>query len=153
MRILFDTNVVSYWMGDQAPFRVPLRRALSSFKAHPTFYISTVSLQELMVFARVHGDVEQTLGFVGERFNVLSFDEPCAISAAALAVRVGVPRKKGTKQERRAVINAWQRDAAIAGTAAHHGIDILLTANGKHFTQFLPYLGCEVRVLDPALGR
>ncbi|EYF02164.1 type II toxin-antitoxin system VapC family toxin [Chondromyces apiculatus] len=153
MRILFDTNVVSYWMGDQAPFRAPLRWTLSSFKVEPTFYISAVSLQELMVFARAHGDVEATLGFVGERFNVLAFDEPCAIRAAALAARVGAPTKKGARRERRALVNAWQRDAAIAGTAARHGMDVLVTANGKHFTQFLPYLTCEVRVLDPAPPR
>jgi predicted nucleic acid-binding protein len=100
----------------------------------------------------VHAKADETLAFINERFNILAFDEPCALAAAALAARVGVPKKKGTKRERRDIIDAWQRDAAIAGTAAHHAFDVLLTANGRHFSGFAPYLPCEVRVLDPLPG-
>jgi predicted nucleic acid-binding protein len=154
MRVLWDTNVVAYWLSDDATFRHELTKAVADF-ASRSFFVSAVTTQELMVWARVGGHTDETYAFLSESFTPLDFNEACALEAARLAALTSRPAstRKATKQtkgERRDAIAHWQRDAAIAATASHHGLDVLLTANAKDFAPFEPYVSWKLRALSSA---
>lgn len=149
MRVLRDTNVVSYWMGGHPDHVHPLKKAVADFGQGATFFVSAVTTQELMVFARLAGDPEQTFAFLGSRFTTLDFTEACALEGARFAAQAGRPTraKTGKKGERKEAIGIWQRDAAIAATANHHGLDVLFTANAKDFAPFEAFLSCKLRTM------
>ena len=60
MRVLWDTNVISYWLADEARFRPGITKALLEFGDARSFFVSTVTTQELMVWARLSGNPEPT---------------------------------------------------------------------------------------------
>lgn len=146
MRVLWDTNVISYWLAGEPSVQHGLRRARADF-GRATFFVSVVTTQELMVWARLHGKPDDTYAFLASHFTSLDFTEPCALEAVRLAAIVGRPRKAkdGAKAERREAVAAWQRDAAIAAIANQHGLDVLFTANEKDFQRFAPHLSCKLR--------
>jgi predicted nucleic acid-binding protein len=151
MRVLWDTNVVSYWQAGDERFRHSLQKAVADFGAS-SFFVSTVTTQELMVFARLAGKPDETYEFLRKHFTPLDFTESCALEAARLAATVGRPPKaKGAQRsERRKSVDVWQRDAAIAATASKHAVDTLLTANARDFAPFVPHLACAVREIVAA---
>lgn len=147
MRVLCDTNVISYWLAGEPSVQHGLQRARADF-GRATFFVSVVTTQELMVWARLRGKPDGTYAFLASHFTSLDFTEPCALEAARLAALAGHPKKKakdGTKAERREAVASWQRDAAIAATANQHGLDVLFTANEKDFQRFAPNLSCKLR--------
>jgi predicted nucleic acid-binding protein len=152
---LFDTNSASYWIGGNEKFKFRLAQIMGELKRKQgTLALSTVSLQEMLVYSRSNGTHDRDYQFIVERFNILPFDEPCAIAAARLAAAVGSPNRPDRRRTRggsatQQVRDVWQRDAAIAGTAEHHGVDILVTADATLHTEFRDYLTrCEVRLLE-----
>jgi predicted nucleic acid-binding protein len=63
-RVLFDTNMVSRWMDGDSDFHAPLKsltRTLAKRKA--TFYVSAVTVQELMIFAPLGRDAQKRKRF------------------------------------------------------------------------------------------
>lgn len=155
MIALFDTNAVSYWLGGNEQFRLRLKALIGELRRQrATLAISAVTLQEIMVYARIQGTADKDHAFLAERFNILPFDEPCALAAAKVAALVGSPNRPdkrkargraGTHREK----DVWQRDAAIAGTAEYHGLDLLVTADGGLHGEFRHHLTkCEVRLLE-----
>jgi len=156
---LFDTNIASYWIGGNEKFKFNLAVLMSELKRkEATLALSTVSLQEMLIYSRISGTHDRDYQFIVERFNLLPFDEPCALAAAKLAAGVGSPNRPDRRQARGGSAtqeerDVWQRDAAIAGTAEHHGIELLVTGDGPLYRQFRHHLTkCEVRLLqeDPA---
>ena len=138
MKLLFDTNVVSYWMGGVPDFKMPIEALLGEFRS-PQLFMSVVSLQEILVYSRIHGSAEKDHDFLATRFNFLLFDESSAISAARLAAVVGSPnRPEGRKLGKVApeAKDVWQRDAAIAGTAETQGLDLLVTSDADFCRTF-----------------
>ena len=89
-RVLFDTNMVSRWMDGASDFQAPLKalvRRLAKRKA--TFYVSAVTVQELMVFARASGAHQKAHGFLTSTFTTLEFDERAALDIGLLPARHG----------------------------------------------------------------
>lgn len=120
--------------------------------ARAILYLSTVSLQEILSYSRFKGQGDEDYAFLAERFTFLAFDVPCALAAARLAALMGSPRRA---DRRRAgpvapqAVDAWQRDAAIAGTAVHHGLDLLVTCDGAFARDFGPHLQpCSTRLIS-----
>ena len=63
-RVLFDTNMVSRWMDGDSDFQAPLKAMLRRLaKRKATFYVSAVTVQELMVFARASGAHQKRMPF------------------------------------------------------------------------------------------
>jgi predicted nucleic acid-binding protein len=142
-RVLFDTNMVSRWMDGDSDFQAPLKalvRRLAKRKA--TFYVSAVTVQELMVFARASGAHQKAHAFLTATFTTLEFDERAALEAARIGAAVPVAR--GAKQNAR---DLWHRDIAILGTAAVHEMDAVITANGADFVPFQDLVTCEIHVV------
>lgn len=83
MRVLFDTNAIAYWLGGEPSFKPALSGLVKKLKKQKAaFYISTVSVQEILVFARINREYERTLQFLRDHFATLPFDERTAIEAA-----------------------------------------------------------------------
>lgn len=143
MRVLFDTNAITYWLLGEPSFKPALAGLVRKLKKHKaTYYVSTVSVQELMVFARLNRTSDQTLQFLRNHFAVLPFDERAAIEAA----RIGAERP-ATKGASIALRDVWQRDIAILGTAAAHGLDMIVTANEKDFAPYADLVSSEIQML------
>lgn len=142
-RVLFDTNMVSRWMDGDSDFQAPLKalvRRLTKRKA--VFYVSAVTVQELMVFARRGGAHQKAHRFLVDTFTTLEFDERAALEAA----RIGAahPATRGAKQS---VRDLWHRDIAILGTASVHEVDAVITANGSDFVPFQDLVPCAIHVV------
>jgi predicted nucleic acid-binding protein len=142
-RVLFDTNMVSRWMDGDSDFQAPLKalvRKLAKRKA--TFFVSAVTIQELMVFARASGVHQKAHAFLSSTFSTLEFDERAALEAARIGAALPVAR--GAKQGAR---DLWHRDIAILGTASVHELDAVITANGADFLPFQDVVPCEIHVV------
>lgn len=142
-RVLFDTNMVSRWMDGDSDFQAPLKalvRRLAKRKA--TFYVSAVTVQELMVFARARGAHAKAHSFLTGTFTTLEFDERAALEAARIGAAFPVAR--GAKQNAR---DLWHQDIAILGTASVHEMGALITANGADFLPFQDLVSCAVHVV------
>lgn len=141
-RVLFDTNMVSRWMDGDSDFRAPLIALVRRLaKRNASFFISAVTVQELMVFARASGAHEKAHAFLTS-FTTLPFDERAALEAARIGAALPVAR--GAKQGAR---DLWHRDIAILGTAAVHELDAVITANGADFLPFQDLVTCEIHVV------
>ena len=144
-RVLFDTNMVSRWLDGDSDFQAPLKalvRRLAKRKA--TFYVSAVTVQELMVFARLGGAHQKAHRFLNETFTTLEFDERAALEAARIGA--ALPAAKGAEQD---VRDLWHRDIAILGTASAHDLDAVITANGADFLPFQDWVSCTIHVVEP----
>lgn len=151
MRVLYDTNVVSYWMAGQQEFHAPLRKLQHDLRgAKALLYVSAVTIQELAVVGQMTGKWAEMHDFIRERFNTLPFTSLCAEKAAALQVAVGKP-SKGTKAERREAKDLWFRDAAIVGTAVAEGFEMLVTTENA-FKHYENHFDGEIRVIQPVGG-
>lgn len=142
-RVLFDTNMVSRWMDGDSDFQAPLKalvRRLAKRKA--VFYVSAVTVQELMVFARLGGAHQTAHRFLVETFTTLEFDERAALEAARIGATF--PAARGAKQN---VRDLWHRDIAILGTASAHDLDAVITANGADFLPFQDAVSCAIHVV------
>jgi predicted nucleic acid-binding protein len=106
----------------------------------PALFVSTVTVQEMMVRAHIVSEVERTREFL-LTFTPLEFSEDCALKAAALAAAIGRPARRKPKSKDREDVELWQRDAAIAGTAAARKVDLLLTRDGgfNRFRELVDY--------------
>jgi len=145
-RVLFDTNMVSRWMDGDSDFQAPLKalvRKLAKRKA--TCFVSAVTVQELMVFARASGAHQKAHAFLTSTFGTLEFDERAALEAARIGASLPVAR--GSKQDAR---DLWHRDIAILGTASVHEMDAVITANGADFLPFQDLVACEIHVVTAA---
>lgn len=142
-RVPFDTNMVSRWMDGDSDFQAPLKalvRRLAKRKA--TFYVSAVTVQELMVFARARGANQKALGFLNDTFPTLELDQRAALEAARIGAALPVARaaKQGVR-------DLWHRDIAIVGTASVHEMDAVITANGADFLPFQDLVSCTIHVV------
>ncbi len=143
-RVLFDTNMVSRWMDGDSDFQAPLKalvRQLSKRKA--TFYVSAITVQELMVFALLGRRHQNASKFLTGTFTTLPFDERAALEAARVGAAARPP--KGAKQ---AVRDLWHCDIAILGTASVHEMDAVVTANGADFLPFQDHVSCAIHVVE-----
>jgi len=101
-RVLFDTNMVSRWMDGDENFRAPLAALVNRLtKRNAALFVSAVTVQELMVYARASNAVAVAQTFLTQKFTVLPLDERVALEAA----RVGASHlpAKGAKQGQRDV--------------------------------------------------
>jgi predicted nucleic acid-binding protein len=143
MRVLFDTNAIAYWIAGEARFKPALSGLLRKLrKQKASYYLSTVSIQEMLIFARITRTSDQTLQFLRGHFTVLPFDERAAIEAA----RIGAERP-ADKGAAITVRDVWQRDIAILGTASAHGLDMVVTANERDFAPYSELVSCEIHIL------
>ena len=142
-RVLFDTNMVSRWMDGDSDFQAPLKalvRRLAKRKA--TFFVSAVTVQELMVFALAAGAHQKAHSFLAEKFTTLELDQRAALEAARIGAALPVARS--AKQGAR---DLWHRDIAILGTASVHEMDAVITANGADFLPFQDLVSCAIHVV------
>lgn len=131
-------------MDGDTEFQAPLKtlvRSLSKRKA--SFYISAVTVQELIVFARLTRVQEKAQAFLANTFTTLVLDERAALEAA----RIGANHKlaRTAKQTER---DLWHRDIAILGTASAHEMDAVITANGRDFLPFQDHVSCAIHVVE-----
>ncbi len=148
IRVLDDTNVISYWMSGQQEFHAPLRKLQHDMRgAKAVLYVSAVTIQELAVAGQMSGNWAEWHDFIRERFNPLPFTPLCAEKAAMLQVAVGRPTK-GTKAERRVAKDLWFRDAAIVGTAIAEGLDMVVSTE-KGFRDYQNHFEGEIGVVEP----
>lgn len=150
-RVLFDTNMVSRWMDGDSDFQAPLKALVRKLaKRNATFFVSAVTIQELMLFARASGADRKAHAFLSNTFSTLEFDERAALEAARIGAAVPVAR--GAKQIAR---DLWHRDIAILGTASVHEVDAVITANGTDFLPFQDLVSCEIHIVAavPLRGR
>jgi predicted nucleic acid-binding protein len=148
----FDTNAAAYWMAGSPRFHLPLKQLLNELRGQrATLFLSAVSLQEILVFSRTRGTADDDHAFLLERFNVLPFDEPCALTAARLAALLGSPRRPDRRKAGPVsdlAVDIWQRDAAIAGTAEQYGMELLVTCDRRLRDDFSPHVNCGVRLIE-----
>lgn len=143
-RVLFDTNMVSRWMVGDRDYQAPLKTLVRRLqKAKSKFFVSAVTVQELLVFARLTRGEQKALRFLSETFTTLPLDHRAAVEAARLGA--SRPPARGAAQAER---DLWQRDVAILGTAAVHELDAVVTANGRDFLPFQDFVACEIRVVE-----
>ena len=84
MRVLYDTNVVSYWMAGHHEFHAPLRKLQHDLRSlRAMLYVSAVTIQELAVVGQMTGTWLEMHDFIRERFNTVPFTSLCAEKAAA----------------------------------------------------------------------
>jgi predicted nucleic acid-binding protein len=140
VRVLFDSNVLIYWMGGNQRFK-PALGAFLARNRDLTKFISAVTLQELLVFTRTAEQERRTNDFL-RGFQVLPFDESVARAARDLAVSIGLPR--GAKQDE---VDVWQRDLSILATAVNKNMAALVTANGKDFTQYQDAVTVKLEII------
>jgi predicted nucleic acid-binding protein len=148
-RVLFDTNMVSRWMLGDLDFQAPLKtlvRKLERVKAH--FFISAVTVQELLVFARITRGEQQALTFLSTKFTTLPFDHRGAMEAARIGASQALAR--GAPQAER---DLWHRDIAILGTASVHDMNAVVTANGRDFLPFRELVSCDIHVVEKLTRR
>jgi predicted nucleic acid-binding protein len=148
-RILFDTNVVSYWHAGERRFKAPLHRLLGEIRRDKTlFFISAITIQELGHWAIVAAAWPALHQFFNAaRLNVLPFCAESAMQAAKLqAARGPVVAKRSEIEEIKA---QWHHDAAIVGTAAHHGLDMVVTTDRLLAERYGDAFD-EIRLLEPA---
>lgn len=144
MRVLFDTNIVAYWSAGKEGFAPVIRAHLRKIrKRNATFYISSVTVQEMLVFSGAARYQEQTNAFfAAESLTVLPFDEPAAKRAARICHSIAPERLKSAER------SGWHRDLAILGTAVAADMDQLVTANGKDFEKFVDSVSVEIVTLQ-----
>jgi len=145
MRVLFDTSVISYWLSGSAKFKPSIQKVQADLrKKKAVRLISVITIQELEVWARHGNELEGARNHLSTQFSTpLNFDLACAREAARLASLVQRAPATG-KGEKRDIANLWHRDAGIAATAHHHGLDALVTANYKDFAPFAEHMNCEL---------
>lgn len=126
-RILLDTGVISSWHGGEQRYARPLERLFRDLgRTRTTLYVSSVTIQELgSSVMGIEAWPTVTRFLSASRINMLAFCAGCAIAAARLRVEAGPSSKEG----KAAFKAAWHHDAAIVGTAAHHGLDLVVTAD------------------------
>jgi predicted nucleic acid-binding protein len=150
---LFDTNSTSYWRGGVPKFKIPLAMLFAELnRKNASLAISTVTLQEMLIYSRHAGVHDQDYQFLTENFQILPFDEPCALAAARLAAEVGSPNRPDRRHARGGSASqeekdCWQRDAAIAGTAEHYSVGLLVTTDGPLSRDFGALLKCPIHLL------
>ena len=104
-RVLFDTNIVSYWHAGDQRFKPPLHRLLGELRRDKTAsYLSAITIQELGQWALFAGNWPALNQFMSAaRLNVLPFCSQCALQAAKLQAAHGpVVAKKSEREEMRA---------------------------------------------------
>jgi predicted nucleic acid-binding protein len=144
-RVIFDTNVVSFYLGGDPAFRPGLQGLVNQLKRRQgRLYVSTVTVQEFLVFAAVNDKLERARQILYSTFTPLPFDERAAVKAAELGGRMPLA-KTASGSER----NRWHRDIAILGTALAHGMDRVVTADEKDFSPFRDLLSCTIEVVRP----
>jgi len=145
--VLFDTNVVSYWAGGIKAFEDELSHLLLELDASKaSLYVSAITVQELGVYSAVHANLEKTRNFIQDNFTVLEFTEACALEAVRIGSTISFP-KKGGKSEREEAKMQWHRDIAILGSASHHGMQMLVTANFDDFRSYQNEVSLTIRRL------
>ena len=129
MRLLFDTNVVSFWHGGEQRYARPLERLFREVgKTRTTLYVSAVTVQELASSAIGVSAWPAVSRFLSAtRINMLPFCAGCALAAARLRAQGGPVSARRDEDE--AVRAQWHHDAAIVGTAVHHGLDLVITTD------------------------
>jgi predicted nucleic acid-binding protein len=140
VRVLFDSNVLVYWMGGNQRFKPSLGAFLSRHR-DLTKFISTVTLQELLVYTRTADEERRTNDFL-RGFQVLPFDEPTARAARDLSVSIELSR--GAKQ---ADVDVWQRDLSILATAVTKNMAAIVTANGRDFVRYQDSVTVKIEVI------
>jgi predicted nucleic acid-binding protein len=128
-RVLFDTNIVSYWHAGDQRFKPPLHRLLGELRRSKTaFYLSAITIQELGQWAIPAGTWPALRQFISAaRLNVLPFCSECALQAARLQAAQGpVVVRKSEREETKA---QWHHDVAIVATAAHHALGMVVTTD------------------------
>jgi len=84
-RVLFDTNLVGRWMDGDTEFQAPLKTLVRSLaKRNATFFVSAVTVQELIVFARLTRADAKAQAFLVQTFTTLPLDERAALEAARI---------------------------------------------------------------------
>jgi predicted nucleic acid-binding protein len=148
-RVLFDTTILSYWHGGDGRFERPLERLFRELgQTKTTLYVSSVTIQEIGCFAMGVLSWPAVSQFLAaSRINMLPFCAGCAIAAARLRAQGGPPASRGDQRE--AVKAKWHHDAAIVGTAVHHGLDMIVTSDRVLATRYGGFFE-EIRYLDPS---
>jgi predicted nucleic acid-binding protein len=127
--VLFDSCAVSYWYGEVEQFRDALHKAFQVIRKEKLdLYISVITKQELLAYPQSLEQIEQLENFIKEHFNVLDFLEEPANAAAKYQRQHPIGRVK-PKSEGRLLADIWFRDAAIAGTAIHYQMPLIVTAD------------------------
>lgn len=109
--------------------------------------VSPVSFQELLSWVATQGTdaVRDFEKFMREHFNVLDFLEDCARHAAYF--QAGNPIQKiKPKSEMKQVVDVWFRDAALAGTAIHYHLPLIVTGDRRFAENIRAYAGFTGRV-------
>lgn len=150
-RVLFDTNVVSYWHSGEKRFKPPMVKLFRELAKRKTIlFISAITIQEIgcwAIHAGAWAAVSQFL--LASHLNTLPFCAGCALEAAKIQAKGGpVAAKKSEREELKA---AWHHDAAIVGTAAYHGLDMVVTTDAGLVARY-GSLFEEIRHIEPAQG-
>jgi predicted nucleic acid-binding protein len=147
-RVLFDTNVVSYWHAGDKRFQPPLHQLFSELRrSKVTLYVSAITIQELGHWAIVANTWPAISQFLSAaRLNVLPFCSGCALQAAKLQAACGPVVAR--KSEREEVKAQWHHDAAIVGTAAHNGLDFIVSTDRVLAERYGGAFD-EVRLIEP----
>ena len=146
-RVLFDTNVISFWHGGEQRYARPLERLFRELgQARTTLYVSSVTVQELGSLVMGMAAWPAVIRFLAaSRINMLPFCAGCALAAARLRAQGG---PFGKWDDDPSVKAQWHHDAAIVGTAAHHGLDMVVTTDRVLATRY-GGLFREIRRLAP----
>jgi predicted nucleic acid-binding protein len=147
-RILFDTNVVSYWHRGEKRFKPPLLKLFHELgKQKTTFYVSAITIQEIGCWAIPAGAWQAVQQFMSaSHLNTLPFCAGCAVEAAKLQAKGGpVSAKKSEREESKA---EWHHDAAIVRTAAYHGLDMVVTTDAGLVARYASLFE-EIRHVEP----
>jgi len=145
-RVLWDTSVVLHWLRDEPNFRPGIEKALSRFGEGRSFYVSTVTTLELLVWAAPEGRAESTYAFIAEHFAPLDFTQACAVETARLVAVARARNPDGDVDAHDAL--RCHRDASIIATASSHQLDVLFTAAEDAFAPFASHVSC--RIVAPA---
>lgn len=130
---LFDTCSISYWHGGIRKFQAALVKAMEIIrKENLVLLVSAVSIQELISWVAMQGPdaVRDFEKFIHDHFNVLDYLENCARQAAFFQARNPVQKVK-PKSEMRQAVDVWFRDAALAGTAIHYSVPMIVTGDRR----------------------
>jgi len=149
MRVLFDTNVVFYWLTGAVEFRASLEQVRSKLRRKKAVQlVSAVTVQELEVVARHNKRLKEMRGFMTVHFGEpLAFDRDAARFGAKFASLVQRKSAQG-KSEQREITSQWHRDASIAGIAHKHSLDWLITANRKDFQPFEEHMSPTLVIVE-----
>ncbi len=145
VKLLLDTNIVSYWHSGEPRFKIPLSHYFNKIRRENkqiSLYISVITVQELACWAKPQGEWESIHQFLRAKFGQpLTFCELCAHKAADMQIRSGPPGKASESEKAE-----WHHDAALVGTAAQHELNVIVTADKNMYSRYAAMFNEIVRI-------